>query len=77
MAEETKLQVNVDFTNFPDLYNELEDMVAEDTEGNRSAFIRKLVREETARRRIAAQLEAALDQHAAKKAKRHSATVPA
>jgi len=47
--EKERLQVNVDFTDFPELYKELFNMIeADDTD--RSKFIRKLVREEIARR---------------------------
>jgi metal-responsive CopG/Arc/MetJ family transcriptional regulator len=48
MAEE-KLQVNVDFTGFPELYEALDAMVKED-DMDRSKFIRKMVRQEQARR---------------------------
>ena len=48
MAEEKK-QVNVDFTNFPDLLDGLDQMVEEDGT-DRSKFIRKLVRQELTRR---------------------------
>lgn len=48
MAEEKK-QINVDFTNFPDLLEGLDQMVEEDGT-DRSKFIRKLVRQELSRR---------------------------
>lgn len=51
MAEEKeKLQVNVDFTNFPELYKQLMQMIENDGDTDRSKFMRKLVREEHARR---------------------------
>ena len=40
-----KLQVNVDFTNFPELYKALEQRVKE-LDTDRSKFIRQLVRNE-------------------------------
>jgi len=50
MAEENeKLQVNVDFTPFPELYKQLEEMVNEDMT-DRSKFMRRLVNQEWARR---------------------------
>ena len=49
MPEEKNTFVNVDFANFPDLLKGLEKMV-EDDGMNRSQFIRKLVRQEIARR---------------------------
>lgn len=49
MADETKLQVNVDFTGHPELYKQLEAMVADDMT-DRSKFIRRLVQQETNRR---------------------------
>lgn len=50
MAEEKKNdQVNVDFSKFLDLLEDLDEMVAEDFT-DRSKFIRKLVRQEKARR---------------------------
>lgn len=49
MADETKLQVNVDFSGYPELYKELEAMVAEDMT-DRSKFIRRLVQQEANRR---------------------------
>lgn len=50
MAEEKKNdQVNVDFSKFLDLLDDLDEMVAEDFT-DRSKFIRKLVRQEKARR---------------------------
>ena len=48
MAEEKK-QVNVDFSNFPELLQELDKMVESDGT-DRSKFIRKLVRDEKNRR---------------------------
>ena len=52
MTEEKreKLQVNVDFTNFPDLYADLVKMIEADGDTDRSKFIRKLVRQEVQRR---------------------------
>ncbi len=48
--EKERLQVNVDFTDYPELYQDLFKMIeADDTD--RSKFIRKLVREEIARRK--------------------------
>lgn len=44
-----KKQVNVDFTKFPELLAELDQMVDDDGT-DRSKFIRKLIREEKARR---------------------------
>lgn len=44
MAEQ-KLQVNVDFTNYPELYDALEKLVAE-RDTDRSKLIRQLVRQE-------------------------------
>ena len=49
MAETKSMQVNVDFSNFPDLLADLDEMVNEDFT-DRSKFIRKLVRQEKARR---------------------------
>lgn len=50
MAErDSNTQVNVDFTNFPELFEALEEMVSEDMT-NKSIFIRKLVKEEYERR---------------------------
>lgn len=48
--DEKKLQVNVDFTNFPDLYNDLMEMIEADGDTDRSKFIRKLIRQEKLRR---------------------------
>lgn len=48
MAEEKK-QVNVDFSKFPELLADLDQMVEED-DTDRSKFIRKLVKQEKARR---------------------------
>lgn len=48
-SDEKKKQVNVDFSKDPDLLTELDDMVKAD-ESDRSKFIRKLVRQEAARR---------------------------
>jgi metal-responsive CopG/Arc/MetJ family transcriptional regulator len=45
MAEEKKLQVNVDFTQYPELYEALEKLVNEQ-DTDRSKFIRQLVRKE-------------------------------
>jgi metal-responsive CopG/Arc/MetJ family transcriptional regulator len=45
MAEEKKLQVNVDFTQYPELYEALEKLV-NDQDTDRSKFIRQLVRKE-------------------------------
>jgi len=42
-------QVNVDFSKFPELLNDLDEMVLED-DLDRSKLIRKLVRQEKARR---------------------------
>lgn len=51
MADELKpIQVNTDFTKNPELLTQLDDMVRED-ESDRSKFIRKLIRQEYARRR--------------------------
>ena len=52
MSEEKKekLQVNVDFTNFPELYADLMGMVEADGDTDRSKFIRNLVRQEKLRR---------------------------
>ncbi len=47
---EIKKQVNVDFTNFPELLDDLDKMV-EDDDTDRSKFIRKLVRQENAHRK--------------------------
>lgn len=44
-----KKQVNVDFTKFPELLVDLDQMVDDDGT-DRSKFIRKLIREEKARR---------------------------
>lgn len=72
MADETKLQVNVDFSGYPELYKDLEAMVAEDMT-DRSKFIRRLVQLEANRR---AQLPIPLKM--TKKGKAHvSQTVPA
>lgn len=50
MAEEKKNdQVNVDFSKFLDLLADLDGMVVDD-DTDRSKFIRKLIREEKARR---------------------------
>lgn len=50
MKEEKKNdQVNVDFSKFPELLEELDEMVAQD-DLDRSKFIRKLVRQEKLRR---------------------------
>ena len=50
MAEEKKNdQVNVDFSKYLELLKDLDEMVAEDFT-DRSKFIRKLVRQEKARR---------------------------
>lgn len=50
MAEKKKNdQVNVDFSKFPELLDDLDQMVDEDGT-DRSKFIRKLVRQEKARR---------------------------
>lgn len=49
MAEETRKQVNVDFTNFDELLADLEHMADEDGM-NKSQLVRKLVRQEKARR---------------------------
>jgi hypothetical protein len=49
MPEEKNTFVNADFANFPDLFKGLDKMV-EDDGMNRSQFIRKLVRQEIARR---------------------------
>lgn len=58
MSEERNLQVNVNFSDMPELFDALEKMVAEDMMAgeriDRSKFIKKLVRQEVARR---AQLE--------------------
>lgn len=53
MDEPKNLQVNVNFSDVPELFEALEKMVAEDMM-DRSKFIKKLVRQEVARR---AQLE--------------------
>lgn len=45
----TKQQVNVDFTKFPELLDDLDQMVDEDGT-DRSKLIRKLIRQEKARR---------------------------
>lgn len=52
MADEKneKLQVNVDFTGFPELYREME-AVIEKEDTDRSKYIRRLVREDLARRK--------------------------
>jgi metal-responsive CopG/Arc/MetJ family transcriptional regulator len=44
MAEEEKLQVNVDFTKYPELYQALDKLV-EELDTDRSKLIRQLVRE--------------------------------
>lgn len=44
MAEDDKLQVNVDFTKYPELYAALEKMV-DDLDTDKSKLIRQLVRE--------------------------------
>lgn len=49
MADQ-KLQVNVDFTNYPDLYEALEKLV-EERDTDRSKFIRQLVRKEVTKGR--------------------------
>lgn len=50
MADDTeKLQVNVDFTPYPELYKQLEQMVADDMT-DRSKFLRRLVSQEWGRR---------------------------
>ena len=50
MTEEKKNdQVNVDFSKFLDLLDDLDGMVEED-DTDRSKFVRKLIREEKARR---------------------------
>jgi hypothetical protein len=51
MTEEkkSKLQVNIDFTKFPELYADLTTMVNADDLDN-SKFIRKLIRQEKLRR---------------------------
>lgn len=51
MAEEKKekLQVNVDFTDFPELYEKLMEMIEADMT-DRSKFIRRLVSQEVSRR---------------------------
>lgn len=46
---DTKLQINVDFTNAPELFEALEKMAADDYT-DRSKMIRKLVAQEIARR---------------------------
>jgi hypothetical protein len=45
-----RVQVNVDFTNFPEVLKQLEEMVAQDPESDKSKFIRNLIRQEYARR---------------------------
>jgi metal-responsive CopG/Arc/MetJ family transcriptional regulator len=45
MAKDKKLQVNVDFTQYPELYEALETLVIEQ-DTDRSKFIRQLVRRE-------------------------------
>ena len=45
-----RVQVNVDFTNFPEVLKQLEEMVAQDPETDKSKFIRNLIRQEYARR---------------------------
>lgn len=49
MAEETRKQVNVDFTNFDELLVSLEKM-ADDDGMNKSQLVRKLIRQERDRR---------------------------
>ena len=44
-----RLQVNVDFKNFPELLEQLDQMVKDD-DTDRSKFLRKLIRDELARR---------------------------
>jgi hypothetical protein len=45
-----RVQVNVDFTNFPEVLRQLEEMVAQDPETDKSKFIRNLIRQEYTRR---------------------------
>lgn len=49
VEEKKQVQVNTDFTNFPDLLEQLQQMVEEDMTDN-SKFIRKLIRQEWDRR---------------------------
>jgi len=51
MADEERKQVNIDFSSDPDLLDHLDKMVKAD-DMNRSQFIRKLVRQEIARRML-------------------------
>ena len=50
MAENKNTFVNVDFSKFPELLDDLNEMIAEDGDTDRSKFIRKLIRQESARR---------------------------
>ena len=45
-----RLQINVDFTKTPELLRDLDNIVSQDPETDRSKFIRNLIRQEIARR---------------------------
>lgn len=45
-----RLQLNVDFNSAPELLREVEGLAQKETEGNVSLFVRKVLRQEIARR---------------------------